>query len=126
MDAIARTGLFRKGNAACAVVPECQPPSLSPLECSQGARRAASADDAKPAARSNEKVTVSEEARQIHRDAILIDGHNDLPWQYRKHGDLSFRTVDITKRQPNLRLHTDIPRLREGGVGAQFWAAYVT
>jgi membrane dipeptidase len=54
---------------------------------------------------------------------LLIDGHNDLPYQYRKHDNFSFRAFDIARPQP--MLHTDIERLRKGGVGAQFWAAYV-
>ena len=68
-------------------------------------------------------VKLSEEALTIHRDALLIDGHNDLPWQFRRQADLSFRRIDIARPQP--LLHTDIERLRKGGVGAQFWAAYV-
>jgi membrane dipeptidase len=68
-------------------------------------------------------VVLTDEARAIHREALLIDGHNDLPDQFREKKDLSFRTFDI--RRPQKALHTDIPRLREGGVGAQFWAAYV-
>ena len=68
-------------------------------------------------------VVLTDEARAIHREALLIDGHNDLPDQFREKKDLSFRTFDI--RRPQKGLHTDIPRLREGGVGAQFWAAYV-
>ena len=68
-------------------------------------------------------VVLTDEARQIHREAILVDGHNDLPWQYREKKDMSFNRIDIAKRQKNL--HTDIPRLREGGVGAQFWSAFV-
>src|SRR5262245_49613835 len=70
-----------------------------------------------------EPVKLTEEALRIHRDAILIDGHNDLPWQYRKKKDFSFRKIDLTQAQPSL--HTDIPRLQKGGVGAQFWSAYV-
>jgi membrane dipeptidase len=81
------------------------------------------ADDAKPVSNSRAPVTVTAEARAIHRDAILVDGHNDLPWQFREKKDLSFQKLDINRRQP--KLHTDIPRLREGGVGVQFWAAYV-
>ncbi len=42
---------------------------------------------------------------------------------FREKGDLSFRKIDL--RKPQKELHTDIPRLREGGVGAQFWSAYV-
>jgi membrane dipeptidase len=68
-------------------------------------------------------VVLTDEAKAIHREALLIDGHNDLPYQFREKKDLSFQTFDI--RRPQKALHTDIPRLREGGVGAQFWAAYV-
>src|SRR5262249_12026408 len=68
-------------------------------------------------------IKMSEEASHIHRVAILIDGHTDLPWQFREKKDLSFRNIDISRAQKNL--HTDIPRLRQGGVGAQFWSAYV-
>ncbi len=68
-------------------------------------------------------VELTARALAIHRKALVVDGHNDLPWQYREKKDLSFRTIDITKPQPEL--HTDIPRLRKGGVGAQFWSAYV-
>ncbi len=75
----------------------------------------------KPAKRGVVKLT--DEALKIHRDALLIDGHNDLPWQFRKHDDFGFRTFDIGRPQP--LLHTDIERLKKGGVGAQFWAAYV-
>ena len=64
-----------------------------------------------------------EQAQAILRESPLIDGHNDLPWQYRQKvsGDLS--KLDIRQRQPGL--HTDIPRLRQGGVGGQFWSVYV-
>jgi membrane dipeptidase len=68
-------------------------------------------------------VVLTDEARAIHREALLVDGHNDLPYQFREKKDLSFRTLDISR--PQKTIHTDIPRLREGGVGAQFWAAFV-
>lgn len=68
-------------------------------------------------------VQLTEEARAIHRSAIVIDGHNDLPWELRAQGSLSFEKLDIAKHQKSLQ--TDIPRLREGGVGAQFWSVYV-
>lgn len=70
-------------------------------------------------------VKLTDEARRIHRAAIVIDGHNDLPYQYREKNDLSFSGIDIARPQKDKGLHTDIPRLREGGVGAQFWSAYV-
>ncbi|MEW6156270.1 MAG: dipeptidase [Verrucomicrobiota bacterium] len=66
---------------------------------------------------------VSAEAWRIHRSALLIDGHNDLPWEMRTQASLSFEEVDIAKPVPTM--HTDIGRLKRGGMGAQFWAAYV-
>ncbi|HEX9611845.1 MAG TPA: dipeptidase [Gemmatimonadales bacterium] len=61
------------------------------------------------------------QALRILRSVPLIDGHNDVPDAIRERGGLD--SVDLAVGQP--RLHTDIARLRVGGVGAQFWAAYV-
>ena len=64
--------------------------------------------------------------RKILRDVPLIDGHNDVPWQYRKR-KASFDEVDLAS--DTRRLHppmvTDIARLRAGGVGGQFWSVYI-
>lgn len=68
-------------------------------------------------------VEVSERARKVHLGGMLFDGHNDLPWEIRERGKSSFDELDIGRLQPSL--HTDIPRLREGGVKAQFWSVYV-
>ena len=68
-------------------------------------------------------VKLSDEAKRIHAEALVIDGHNDLPWAMRDKGDPFTPVLDIAKPQP--KLHTDIPRLRQGNVGAQFWSAYV-
>jgi membrane dipeptidase len=75
------------------------------------------------AADTNFLSKVSPEAWRIHRDAILIDGHNDLPNEMRLKSNLGFDEIDISKSVTNLQ--TDIPRLKLGGMGAQFWAAYV-
>ncbi|HMG18634.1 MAG TPA: dipeptidase [Gemmatimonadales bacterium] len=61
------------------------------------------------------------QAIRILRTVPLIDGHNDIPDAIRERGGVD--SVSIAVDQP--RLHTDIRRLRAGGVGAQFWAAYV-
>ena len=66
---------------------------------------------------------VSERARRIHSAGLLFDGHNDLPWRLRDKGDVTFDTIDIGRRLE--RGQTDIPRLREGGVKAQFWSVYI-
>src|SRR5438105_1517743 len=71
----------------------------------------------------NHLAHVSEEAWRIHRSAIVIDGHNDFPYEMRTKGNLSFDEIDIAKYATNLQ--TDIPRLKLGGMGAQFWAIYV-
>jgi len=54
--------------------------------------------------------------------SLVVDGHNDLPWAMRKVG-YDFAVTDIATAQP--QLHTDLPRLRRGQVGAQFWSVYV-
>src|SRR6478672_4691981 len=53
----------------------------------------------------------------------VFDGHNDLAWAMRKQVAYDLAQRDITVHQP--LLHTDIPRLRAGGVGAQFFSVYV-
>ncbi len=68
-----------------------------------------------------------ERARALLGEVPLVDGHNDLPWQYRERvgnrlDDLDIATTDESIEPP---LHTDIPRLRVGGLGAQFWSVYV-
>ncbi len=83
----------------------------------------AAADPADAARPARGPVTVTDAARRVHADAIVVDGHNDLPWELRTRGHSSFLEIDIAKPQP--RLMTDIPRLRAGGVGAQFWSVYV-
>ncbi len=57
----------------------------------------------------------------ILKTVPLIDGHNDIPDAIRERGGLD--SVDFAVLQPNLM--SDIPKLRAGAVGAQYWAAYV-
>ena len=69
----------------------------------------------------------SQRVRAVLEQTPLIDGHNDLPWQVeeRWHGDA--RQLDVTQDLSRLDppMHTDIARLRAGGVGGQFWSVYV-
>lgn len=53
----------------------------------------------------------------------LIDGHNDLAWAARKYVGYDWDALDIAGPTP--RTHTDIPRLRQGCVGGQFWSVFV-
>ena len=62
-------------------------------------------------------------ARDLLRRYPLIDGHNDLPWEIRDvfGGD----PVRARLTDPVPQTQTDLPRLADGGVGAQFWSVYV-
>ena len=59
-------------------------------------------------------------ARALLTDHPVIDGHNDLPWELRTEVAYDLDARDISRPQPEQ--HTDIPRLRAGGVGGQFWS----
>jgi membrane dipeptidase len=63
-------------------------------------------------------------ARKLLSSAILVDGHNDLPWAVRNNraAPMDVAAYDLRTRTPG---QTDIARLREGGLGAQFWSVYV-
>ena len=61
------------------------------------------------------------------RATPLIDGHNDWPWALRTgEGDARYR-VDLAAdgRKAAKPRHTDLPRLKAGRVGGQFWSVYV-
>jgi membrane dipeptidase len=62
------------------------------------------------------------EARRILGNAPIVDGHNDLPWVIREKFEGDVEGFDISVAAP---FDTDIPRLRKGQVGAQFWSVYV-
>ncbi|MYX27711.1 membrane dipeptidase [Streptomyces sp. SID8381] len=69
-------------------------------------------------------VSSLDRARDLLRDFPVVDGHNDLPWALREQVRYDLAARDIAAPQ-NAHLHTDLPRLREGGVGAQYWSVYV-
>jgi membrane dipeptidase len=63
------------------------------------------------------------EARALLGRHPLVDGHNDLAWKIRQLFGADLSRVDLASPVP--ALHTDLPRLRRGGLGAQFWSVYV-
>ncbi len=68
-----------------------------------------------------------EKARRLLDRVPLVDGHNDVPWELRERvknhlGQLDLRTDTGKLKKP---MQTDIPRLRTGGLGAQFWSVYI-
>ncbi len=61
---------------------------------------------------------------ELLRSAPLVDGHNDLLWELRKRRGPDGR-LPADAGEPCPELMTDLPRLRDGGVGGQFWSVYV-
>lgn len=63
-----------------------------------------------------------EHAMSVLRASPIVDGHNDLPWVIREkaNGDIQQYDLSVTREHD-----TDIPRLRAGMVGAQFWSVWV-
>lgn len=53
----------------------------------------------------------------------VIDGHNDLMWEAREQAGYDFSRLDVGAG--GTPTHTDLPRMRAGGMGAQFWSVYV-
>ena len=66
----------------------------------------------------------SDRIRDLLRDHPVWDGHNDLPWEARRQVGYDWDRLDIAAGTEG-RTDTDLPRLRAGGVGAQFWSVYV-
>jgi membrane dipeptidase len=64
-----------------------------------------------------------ERARRLLRDTPVIDGHNDYPWEIRQRAGGDLAKLDLRVPQPAIM--TDLPRLKAGGVGGQFWSVYV-
>ena len=63
-------------------------------------------------------------AKRLLRTTPLIDGHNDLPWaiRERKEAPRDVAAYDLRTRTSG---HTDLARLAQGQVGAQFWSIYI-
>ncbi|NEK79263.1 MAG: membrane dipeptidase, partial [Xanthomonas perforans] len=68
-------------------------------------------------------TTVETRVENLLAQAPIIDGHNDLAWELRETGT----AVDLSRDTSRLPrpLQTDIPRLRKGGVGGQFWSVWI-
>jgi membrane dipeptidase len=103
--------------ATAGCVTEGEPPATA------DANQARSEEAAEPPVTAEHPAAARTDPAELHRDAIVVDGHNDLPWRLRGLYDLDLDPVHLEQRWTDG--HTDIPRLREGGVDVQFWAAYV-
>jgi membrane dipeptidase len=74
-----------------------------------------------------DEQTLEARVIQILTQVPLIDGHNDLPEQLRDRVKDNLDRLDLASDTSTLDppMHTDIPRLRTGHVGGQFWSVYV-
>ncbi|WP_462417228.1 dipeptidase [Kytococcus sp. Marseille-QA3725] len=70
--------------------------------------------------------------RSLLREVPLVDGHNDLPWRLHALSAADAESTDLTVADigagtlgTTAETHTDLPRLLDGGVGAQFWSVFV-
>jgi membrane dipeptidase len=70
------------------------------------------------------EVDELEQARKLLKKTILIDGHNDLPWEVRTNPAFpqDVERYDLRSAVPG---QTDLARLQAGGIGAQFWSVFV-
>ncbi|MHC4993238.1 MAG: dipeptidase, partial [Planctomycetota bacterium] len=80
-------------------------------------------------AQAQDDAALRARALRLMEQTPLIDGHNDTPWQYRSRvrnhiDELDLRS-DTSQLDGDRGMHTDIPRLRAGRVGGQFWSVYI-
>lgn len=76
-----------------------------------------------PSAAEGQSDPVAERVRAVLDRTPLFDGHNDLPWAIRNApAPMDVEAYGLEGRTEG---HTDIPRLLEGRVGAQFWSVYI-
>ena len=78
-------------------------------------------DETGSAARTDNALAM---ARAVLERAPVFDGHNDLPWVIRIDKAARGDVFAYALNQVHEKADTDIPRMREGMVGAQFWAAF--
>ena len=77
-----------------------------------------------PAAAQSSPDRALSHARRLLHSSPLIDGHNDLPWEIREDSTAprDVAAYDLRTRRPK---QTDLMRLGDGEVGAQFWSIYI-
>jgi membrane dipeptidase len=85
-----------------------------------------------PVAMAGQDDAISRRLDKVLAATPLIDGHNDLPWEIRERFKSKLSDVDLKSDLSNAvktdgrpPLMTDIPRLRAGHVGGQFWSVWV-
>jgi membrane dipeptidase len=63
---------------------------------------------------------------ELLREVPVIDGHNDVPWQYRSRAANHLARIDFRDTSGlEPAMHTDLARLARSGIGGQFWSVYI-
>lgn len=75
----------------------------------------------------DDEALLHRRARALLERVPLIDGHNDMPWAFRARTGNHLEGLDLAADQSQSKrpMDTDIPRLRQGGVGGQFWSVWI-
>src|SRR4029453_11322817 len=115
-SAAGRTRRSRRHRHAPSDLPRVTPSTTEPGPATVGSR---------PAVCCYGPEMAGTRVQELLRNAPVVDGHNDLPWALRTRVRYDLDAIDISADQSATGLHTDIPRLRRGGVGAQFWSVFV-
>ena len=70
---------------------------------------------------------VDRRVERVLRETPIVDGHNDLPWEIRDTYRSWQQPLDLQADTSRLEhpLQTDLPRMRAGHVGAQFWSVWI-
>ena len=78
-------------------------------------------------ASASDDAKLTKQVERIVAQTPLIDGHNDVPWQFRERVTLDWDALPFGTNTATLDppMHTDIPRLREGRAGGVFWSVFV-
>jgi membrane dipeptidase len=80
-----------------------------------------------PAAAKPKAETPEHRVSRVLAATPVIDGHNDLPWEIRDKYDFWRKPLDLDADTSRLEapLQTDLPRMKRGGMGAQFWSVWI-
>lgn len=89
-----------------ASAPAPAPPSASSIAPAPSASTAPVVDE-----------SLDERAARVHRESIVVDGHDDIPSVIAASG------FDLAK--PNGKTHTDLPRMKAGGITGEFFSIFV-
>ncbi len=73
----------------------------------------------KPETDSASEARLRQRANRLHRASIVVDTHNDITSPITDEG------FDLGARDTSGKIQTDIPRMKEGGLGAEFFSIYV-